>query len=333
MAAPALRMAWLLRAVAWCAVIASVLGIVIVPGMHGTYSSAVVERFDSASLIFSYGMGVLLLLAAVLGAWDFSRLREVHILARIATMTSGIVVVGLFLPACATKLPPLGSALLVVSATTISVVGAIVGSRQAHTRAAAIALGIFAGSALVHLLAWHVANLGATRASTTLWDFSRGISTAAVLLDAAGQMVVAAWLGTRIHPKLGTWGGQIASAIALALAFGIVWGASRGGSETASPWQAMLHASLADAMVSPPPWGLGAISTFLGVAALMLAGAISVQPYAVGAVTAVLTLILVAHGGFDAPLRALAVTVASIWLMVTSIDQRAMWRSITKPTA
>jgi hypothetical protein len=86
-------------------------------------------------------------------------------------------------------------------------------------------------------------------------------------------------------------------------------------------------------MVSPPPWGLGAISTFLGVAALLLAGAISVQPYAVGAVTATLTLILVAHGGLDTPLRALSVTVASVWLMVTTIDQRAMWRSITKPAA
>lgn len=332
MAAPALRMGWLLRAVAWCAVFASILGILIAPGMHGAYSSAVVERFDTVSIIGSYAMGVLLLLACVLGAWDLSRLREVNIIGRIATMAAGIVVVGLFLPACATKLPPLGSGLLVIASTTVSGIGAIVASRAPHTRAAAIALGIFAGSAIVHLLAWHVANLGSARASTTLWDFSRGISTAAVLLDGGGQMVAAAWLGTRVHPRFGTWVGQVASALALAIAFGVVWGASRGGAESASQWQAMLHASLNDAAVNPPPWGLVGIATFLGVSAIMLAAAISVQPHAVGSVTAVLTLILIAHGGLDTPLRALAATVASIWLMVTSIDQRAMWRSITKPT-
>jgi hypothetical protein len=92
----------------------------------------------------------------------------------------------------------------------------------------------------------------------------------------------------------------------------------------------MLHSSLVDAISTPPPWGLGGIATFLTVAALMLAVAVSVQPYAVGTVTASLTLALVAHGGLDAPLRALSATVAGVWLMIASIDRRAMWRALGK---
>ena len=56
----------------------------------------------------------------------------------------------------------------------------------------------------------------------------------------------------------------------------------------------MLHSSLADAMATPPPWGLGGIATFLTVAALMLAAAVSIQPHAVGAVTAKRTTVVIA---------------------------------------
>jgi hypothetical protein len=208
------------------------------------------------------------------------------------------------------------------------VIGGIVGSRAPHTRAASIALAVFAGAALVHLLAWHVANLGAARASTGLWSFSRVISTVAVVVEAAGQMIAAAWLGTRLHPKFGTKLAMASNAVALLVAFLVVLFASRGASESAPAWQLMLHASLGDGALSPPPFGIGAIATFLGVAALTLAAAISAQPQTVGAVTACLSLALVAHGQLDAPLRALAAVTASVWLMVASADQRAMWRSI-----
>jgi len=330
MAAPALRMAWLLRAVAWCAVFAAILGVLVVPGMHGTFPSNVVERFDSISLVLSYAMGVLLVLATVLGGWDLSRLKEIPIVGRIAAVASGLVVVGLFLPACATRLPPIGSAMLVIAASSTAVIGGIVGSRAPHTRAASIALAVFASAALVHLLAWHVANLGGSRASTGLWNFGRGISTAAVVLEAAGQMIAAAWLGTRQHPKLGTKVAMASNFVAMLGAFLVVLFASR-ATETSPPWQLMLHASLGDAGVSPPPFGLGAVATFLAVAALTLGAAVSAQPVAVGAVTASLTLALIAHGQLDAPLRALAAVTASVWLMVASTDQRAMWRSMRTP--
>jgi hypothetical protein len=268
-------------------------------------------------------MGVLLMIAAVIGGWDMGRLETLPILARLGAISPSIIVLGLFLPACATRLPPIGSALLVLAAASASLVGALVGARAPHTRAAGIALGVFGFAALVRLLAWHLANYASLHASTGAWGFARTLSTIALVLEAIGQMTCAAWLGAR-----GRITGQIGSAIALASAFFIVWASSRGGLDTASPWQAMLHLSLMDTVGNPPPhFGTG-IAIFINVAALALAGAVVSQHKPPAAITTALALVLVSHGGLDVPLRALAAVTATVWIMVTMPDQRALWRSI-----
>lgn len=326
MAAPALRMGWLLRTCAIVSVVASLVGVLVVPGIHGTFSEAVVVRLDRVSLILSYAMGVLLILASVLGAWDLGRASAIPIAARIGAISSGIIVIGLFLPACATRLPPVASALLVLASSMVSLLGALVGSRAPHTRAAALALGFFGFAALLRLVAWHLANYAAVRASMGTWDFARGVATIGLVLEAGGQMVGAAWLGARARIK-----GQLSSFIALATAFFIVWARARGGSEGAASWQAMLHLSLSDAGGNPRVFGGLGIPTFLSVAALTLAGAVCAQWSLPAAVTTALALALVSHGGLDVPLRALAAAAASVWVMVTMTDQRAMWRALGAP--
>jgi hypothetical protein len=324
MAAPALRTAWLLRVVAVCAAIATAFGVLVLPGIHGTFSEDLVVRLERSAGLFSYGMGVLLVLVLVLGVWDLARAHSVALWARLVTIGASVFVVGLFIPACATRLPPAASIVLALGAITCAGTTAAMGLRTPHTRAASVVLGAFTVATAIRLLAWSLAISAGARANTAMWDVARGVSSAAVVFEALGQMAAAAWLGTR-----GRWLGQLTSALALSGAFAIVWAASRGGLSGAPTWQVMLHASLSEAAAgTPPPWGLGTIAAFLSVVSVTLALGIALQPRVLGSIAAAIALALIARGAFDVPLRALAVSAASIGVLVTMSDDRAMWRAM-----
>lgn len=322
MAAPALRTAWLLRLVAVCAALASGFGVLVLPGIHGTFAEDVVVRLERSAGLLSYGMGVLLCLVMVLGAWDLARAHAVALWARLVVIGSAVFVVGLFVPACATRLPPAASIVLALAAIACAGTAAAVGLRMPHTRAVSAVLGVFGVSTAIRLFAWALAVSASSRASTTLWDVARGVSSAAVVFEALGQMAAAAWLGTR-----GRWLGQATSALALAGALAIVVAASRGDASGAPAWQLMLHSSLSEAATgTPPPFGLGTIAAYLSVVSVTLALGTALQPRVLGALAATLALALVARGAFDVPLRALSVSAAAIWVVVTMSDDRAMWR-------
>lgn len=325
MAAPALRMGWLLRSCAIASVIASVLGVLVAPGSHGTYREAIVERIDWTSMIASYGMGVLLVLAIMMGAWDLGRAHSINIAARIGAIGPSLVVVGLFVPACATKLPSVAAALLVVAASFASFVAALVAARTPHTRAAALALGLFGFDALLRLIAWQFANHAANAASMGSWTFARVLATIALVLEALGEMVCVAWLASRTKTRF-----SFASFLALAASFGIVWASSRGTVEGAPSWQLMLHLSLGDAVKNPPPFGGAGVPTFLAVSAITLAVAVAARPKVPAAITTVMALALLSHGGLDVPLHALAAIAASLWVMVTMTDNRVFWREVVE---
>jgi hypothetical protein len=197
------------------------------------------------------------------------------------------------------------------------------GLRATHTRGVAIIMGAFGIAGLLHLVAWQVGSVAGDRASTSLYGVAQGIATAAVLFEAFGQMAAAAWLGTRSRVM-----GQGLSSLAVAVAFILTWGAAHGASPTAAAWEAGLHTALANAAGLPPPLGLSALATFLACASMLLALAAALQPRQVAAVVCALSLALLGRGVFDVPLRALASTAASLWLMVALIDDRAMWKSL-----
>jgi hypothetical protein len=51
-----------------------------------------------------------------------------------------------------------------------------------------------------------------------------------------------------------------------------------------------------------------------------------VQPNQAVSVTSSLSLALISRGAFDAPLRALSVICAGVWIILAVSDERAMWR-------
>jgi hypothetical protein len=73
---------------------------------------------------------------------------------------------------------------------------------------------------------------------------------------------------------------------------------------------------------------MSALAVFLVVCSILLALVAAVQPRSVAAVVCALSLGLLARGSFDVPLRALCAVAGSLWLMVATLDDRAMWRSL-----
>jgi len=142
------------------------------------------------------------------------------------------------------------------------------------------------------------------------------------VFEGLGQLAAAAWLGTRTRVL-----GQVLSSVAVALAFIVTWGAAQGVHAGASEWQSVLHTSLGEVAGAPPPFGLGAIATFLVPSAILFAFVAAVQPGQLPAVTGALALTLIGRGAYDAPMRALAGAAGAVWLMMaTSAIGKEMWR-------
>jgi hypothetical protein len=328
LAAPALRASWMLRSTAVTSALAAVVGLLLVPGVRGTYASGVVDTVERVGVFGSYAMAVLLTTALVSGAYELARSERLNLGFRVVAVAAAVVVLGVCVPANALRMPGVLLVLLAIAASSVAAGAGIVALRAAHTRAVSIVLLTFVLAALLRVGAWHVAVYAGARAHTGLYDLSRGVASAAVLLEAGGQMVAAAWIGTRHR-----WAGQVASGVAVAAAFFVVWAAARGAQAGAAPWQVMLASSLADAPGTPPPAGMGAIATFLYVAAMFLSLAAAVVPAPLGAVSSALALALLSRGTFDVPLRALAATTAALWVAVATVDERAMWRALAAGTA
>jgi hypothetical protein len=213
--------------------------------------------------------------------------------------------------------------LLAASASVTALAGAYASARAPHTRAIAGVLFAFAFASILRLAAWEVATVAGDHASTQVYKASRVLVTIAVVLEAIGQLVAAAWLGTR-----GRISGQLASSAALVLAFAVTWGVAQGVHAGAWFWQAVLHKALGDAAGIPSPYGLDAVATFLVPAAILLALVAALQPRQVAAVVTALAFVLLSRGSFDAPLRALCVVVASVWAALAGADERVMWRHL-----
>ncbi|MEO6420817.1 MAG: hypothetical protein ABIP39_15500 [Polyangiaceae bacterium] len=317
----ALRSTWLLRLTAACAVIAAAIGLIIAPGLRGNATEAVVVLWDRAAAISAYALCGLLMVVASRGTYDLAWRTRIPIAARIAAISGSGVVIALVIPSLVRRLPAAPAVVLALGASLVAISAAGTALRAPHTRAVAVALAAFSAAALVRLLAWELAVVAGEHASARLYGWSRGVATAGVGLEAIGQLAGAAWLATRTR-----YLGQAMSSLALGAAFVITWGAARGVHAGAEPWQAALHTALADAPGTPPPYGLSAIATFLVAASIIFALIALVQPNQAVSVTSSLSLALISRGAFDAPLRALSVVCAGVWIILAVSDERAMWR-------
>lgn len=321
---PGLAAGWLLRAAAFSAVAAGVTALILAPGVRGNASEAVVVAADRAAAALAYFLVALLVALVAWGSTELVlRANSIGVPSRIALVVSGAAVVFLSGPGLFDRLLP-GVAVLVSAAAIVAVIaGAFVSARAPHTRAMSGVLFALAFAAIARLAAWELAMAASERTSVELYDVSRALATAGVMLEAVSQLVAVTWLGTR--SKLA---GQVGSSAALVGAFVLTWGVAKGVHSDASLWQAMLHTALADAPGVPPPFGLDAVATFLVPASLLLACVSAAQPRQVVALVATLSLGLVSRGSFDAPLRALCAVAAAQWAALAGTDERAMWRTL-----
>jgi hypothetical protein len=245
--------------------------------------------------------------------------------ARGALIFGGVLVVAASSSALRDRVPPFYAGVITVGAVVATIAAAYASAGSPHTRISAALLFVLAFAAISRLGAWALAIHAGDVASVRLFAASRGLATAGVLFEAAGQLLAVVWLGTRSR---GGGPGQLASTVALAGAVTLTWGVARGVHSDASLWQSVLHTALADAPGVPPPFGMDALATFLVPASLLLALAVAVQPRHSAGVLAALALALVSRGSFDAPLRALCAVVASFWAVLARTDEKAMWRAL-----
>ena len=320
--APALSTGWFLRAAAFVAVAAAVMGLVVSPGLHGNSGEAVVLWTDRASAALAYLLAALLGALVVRGTIELLR-SEVPLGLRAGLILGGASVLLLTLPGLRDRLLPQATVLIAAAAAAITLLAGTFLASRPHTRATAGVLFAFGLAAIVRLGAWVIATRASDHADVQLFGVSRGLATAGVLLEAAGQLTAFMWLGTRSRAF-----GQLGSFAALVGAAVVTLGIAKGVHSGAALWQAILHTALADAPGIPPTYRLDALATFLVPASLFLALAVVAQPKQVAAITATMTLALVSRGAFDVPLRALCAAAAAQWAILASVDDKAMWRAL-----
>jgi hypothetical protein len=316
---------WLLRAAALTAFVGGFAAVIVLPGARGNASEEVVVWADRVTATLAYFLAGLLTALLIWGGIELGRMRSTNspLLARIMliVMASGVALTAT--QAFHERLPAPWSLVLSAGASVAAIVAAYGAVLRPHTRAAAGLLLVLAFASVSRLGAWELAVRANERADLTLFHWSRGLATAGVVFEAFGQLIAVTWLGTRSRLA-----GQLGSTLALLVAFALTWGVAKGVHSGAQPWQYVLHTALADAPGLPPPFGLDAVATFLVPASLLLALVAAAQPNQVTAVVASVALALVSHGAFDAPLRALCIVVAALWLTLASDDDVSMWQAL-----
>jgi hypothetical protein len=199
--------------------------------------------------------------------------------------------------------------------------------RRPHTRALALLLFTFSLAAAARVGAWELATRGGEGPNPNLYQLGKAIATVGVLLEGAGQLAAAVWIGTR-----GRVGLALSSAAAVA-AFGLTLQAELGGHPDSSPLAAALHTSLSAAATLPAPYGLSGAAAFLTLTSVLLGFACLALPRQPPVLVATFALALVSRGAFDAPLRAIAIGAAAQWALLAALDDRVLWASLTASPA
>jgi len=319
LASPVLRSAWLLRTSAIVGVLASALGAIIVPGLRGFASDAVITRWEHVSATLAYAMGFLLAGLLLTGAFDLSRARKIGIAPRALLLLGAPGVLSMLVPAFARSLTPVGSIILVVATLLVVMGGASAGLRAPHTRALAAAQLVYAFAAFTRTMGWLLAMVFAE--SVRAYAVARTFTIAGVVTEGAAQALVVAWLSMR--RRMST---SALSAAALLAAFMMVWMAGR--TDASSPvWQCVMRSGIAGQVSQTST--LGALEAFFVVASLLLALACAVTAHPLTVVVCAFALALLGRGAYDVPLRAMSAAVAALWTALAASDERALWRALT----
>jgi hypothetical protein len=320
---PLVTSAWRLRTTAVVAFFAALMGVIIAPGLRGLAKDRVVNASNRLAWTLAYVMSGLLVALIVTATLELSRKARVYSVWKGISASAAGLAVALAAPALLLPLPTLVAAALAVVTSVAVFAGAVPALRAKHTRAVAAVMLSLAAAGLLRIVAWNLARIAGDQANTSLYAMARGVATGALVLEALGQMVAAAWLGTRSR-----FFGQALSSLAVVLAWGLTFSAARGAHATASSWEAAAHIALATASGLPQPFGPNGLVVFLLAGSILLAGVAALQQKQVLAVVAALSLSLIGRGAFDVPLHALAAAAAALWITIAVTDERAVWQTL-----
>ena len=310
--------------------LAKTLGILVAPGMRGIASQKAMVAAEIATAALGYVFAALLVALVCGGSFELARVRRIGVPVRGTAVAISGLVVALASPSVVQRLHAPAAVSLAVVAAIVVAVGGVATARSAQTRILGAVLAMSALSGIVRPIAWIVATLAGERASLSLYHFARGLSTAAVAIQALATLLAAAWLGTRSK-----WRGRMLANGAIVLAFVITYLAARETDAPPSSIEAVLRGSLAQAAGVPSPYALASIAAFLVPASILLGGVALLQRGQPAAVVSALALVLVSQGAFDIPLQALAAVAATQWALLAMVDERSMWTalSLERPAA
>jgi len=299
---------------------AKTLGVLLTPGMRGVAAQRAVDLTELASATLGYTFAALLVALVCGGSFELARVRRIGVTARGVVVAVAGLVVALASPAVVQRLHAFAALALAIVTGLVVLVAGVTAARSAQTRAVGAVLALFSFSGLLRPIAWQLAGAAGERASLSLYHLARGVSTAAVAVQAGATLLAAAWLGTRSRVR-----GRLLANGAIVLAFVITYLAAREGEGPPSALEGVLRGSLAQAAGVPAPYALGSIAAFLVPASILLAVVALVQRAQPPAVLAALALALLSQGGFDVPLQALAATAAAQWALLAMVDERSIW--------
>lgn len=299
------------------AVVAKILGVLVVPGLRGVVSQSAVDAFETLSATFAYTLAAMLVALVCASSFELARTRRIPVGARGTVVAVSGLIVALASPAVVTRLHTVAALALAVTTSATVVIAGIVALRAPMTRAVGAVLSLLAFCAILRVVGWELAAIGAERPSPSLFSSGRVLATIAVALHAIGVLLAAAWLGTRSRIR-----GRVLANVAIVLAFAVTYLAARTTDGATSTTEAVLRVSLTEAAGVPLPYALGAVAAFLVPASILLAAVALAQKSEARAVLGALALALVSHGAFDVPLHALAVTAAAQWAMLAMAEDR-----------
>src|ERR1700733_11599756 len=180
---PTLRAAWILRATAIVACAASLLGVLVAPGMPGNATGPIVEACQDASDIFAYATAGLLMALLFMGSYELARAPRIALAPRIFAVGAAGLVVALAAPAMRDKLHPVAAIFLAMASSVVALANGWQALRSQHTRAVGAVIIAMAIASTVRLGAWELASAAGERSSTRLYDIASGIASAGVVLE------------------------------------------------------------------------------------------------------------------------------------------------------
>lgn len=306
-----------------CAVVAALVGTVLVPGLRGNAGQETVEAAERISGLLSFGVGGLMVLSITGVALVLAR-RGWPMWAVRGPMVTGALMVAAasVMSAIFGRLDTRLSIVLSLSGEGAVVLASALALRRPHTRAAGSVLLALALASAARLSSWELASQATESASVSLYALARVAATVGLLFAAAAQVIAVAWVGRpRGRGLISSRLGSVAAALAIAFALAATWAAMRGGREDAPLLDVVLHTAF-DRATTPPPYLAGAgLTLFVGVSSLALAAAALVAIPAAPSSAACLALALVSAGAFDVPLRALAAVAAGCYLVLASASR------------